>query len=239
MDERNLLIKNIIKYLKDVYDGEKIEGLSQSFFISNKELDKILREYYIFFKNEKELFSYVRFNYDLIKGLSFLDDGKNYKYYKDLSIENTVSYSKEQHNSYSHRIHSHLIETFEVKLGLKKKKERKHITIKIKRIGDLLKQLNLKLDFLREDCTEKDFIAVLTGTSEKEIHLNISNRDFYYLLTKIKEYFFNFSITAVAKTNKIYSKTGKLLGEKNLRNSKVDFPSLKNEIDKILINFQK
>jgi len=33
------LIKEIIKYLKDVYDGEKIEGLSQSFFISNKEED--------------------------------------------------------------------------------------------------------------------------------------------------------------------------------------------------------
>tara|TARA_Y100000991_G_scaffold172044_1_gene133827 strand:+ start:2897 stop:3028 length:132 start_codon:yes stop_codon:yes gene_type:complete len=31
MNESSLLIKNIIKYLKDVYDGEKIEGLSQSF----------------------------------------------------------------------------------------------------------------------------------------------------------------------------------------------------------------
>ena len=52
MNESSLLIKNIIKYLKDVYDGEKIEGLSQSFFISNKELDKTLSEYFIFFKNE-------------------------------------------------------------------------------------------------------------------------------------------------------------------------------------------
>ena len=43
MNESSLLIKNIIKYLKDVYDVEKIEGLSQSFFISNKELDFIER----------------------------------------------------------------------------------------------------------------------------------------------------------------------------------------------------
>jgi len=50
MNESGLLIKNIIKYLKDVYDGEKIEGLSQSFFISNKELDKTLSEYFVFFK---------------------------------------------------------------------------------------------------------------------------------------------------------------------------------------------
>tara|TARA_B100000401_G_C52216762_1_gene444044 strand:+ start:201 stop:320 length:120 start_codon:yes stop_codon:yes gene_type:complete len=38
MNENSLLIQ----YLKVVYDGEKIEGLNQSFFISNKELDKIL-----------------------------------------------------------------------------------------------------------------------------------------------------------------------------------------------------
>ena len=30
MNESGLLIKNIIKYLKDVYDGEKIKGLSQN-----------------------------------------------------------------------------------------------------------------------------------------------------------------------------------------------------------------
>ena len=29
MNESSLLIKDIIKYLKDVYDGEKIERLSQ------------------------------------------------------------------------------------------------------------------------------------------------------------------------------------------------------------------
>ncbi len=44
MNESSLLIKNIIKYLNDVYDGEKIKGFNQSFFISNKELDKILSE---------------------------------------------------------------------------------------------------------------------------------------------------------------------------------------------------
>jgi hypothetical protein len=114
MNNNQSLIKNIIKYLTDVFNEEKIERKSQSFFISNKELDKILNEYFILFKNEKELLSDVRYNYDLIKGLSFLDDGKVYKFYKDLSIENYVPYSKKQHNSYSHRIHSHLIKAFEV-----------------------------------------------------------------------------------------------------------------------------
>ncbi len=117
MNESSLLIKEIIKYLKDVYDGEKIEGLSQSFFISNKELDKILSEYFVFFKNENELLNDVRYNYNLIKDLSFPYQEGDFFYTKDLSIKNNVYYSKEQHNSYSFRIHSHLIKVFEKKLN--------------------------------------------------------------------------------------------------------------------------
>ena len=117
MNNNQGLIKNIIKYLKDVYDGEKIEGLSQSFFISNKELDKMLSEYFVFFKNENELLNDVRYNYNLIKDMSFPYQEGDYIYVRDLSIENIVYYSKEQHNSYSHRIHSHLIKVFEEKLN--------------------------------------------------------------------------------------------------------------------------
>ena len=238
MNNKQGTVKNLIKYLTEVSNGEKIEGLSQSFFISNKELDKILSEYFIFFKNEKELLSDVRYNYKLIKGLSFLDDENNYTYAKDLSIENTVYYFKEQHNSYSHRIHSHLIEAFEGKLGLKNQNKPKRITVKDKRVHSLITQLNLKIEFLREDCSPEDFIAVLKGASEKEIHLNIDNRSFHYLLTKIKEYFFNYSITAVAKTNKINSQRGTLLKASNLINAKVDYPLLKDSIDEVLKNFK-
>jgi hypothetical protein len=238
MNESSLLIKDIIKYLKDVYDGEKIEGLSQRFFISNKELDNILSEYFIFFKNENELLNDVRYNYNLIKDMSFPYQEGDYIYVRDLSIENIVYYSKEQHNSYSHRIHSHLIEAFEEKLGFKKERNTKHITIRNRRILPLLTQLNLKVEFLREDCSPEDFITVLTLASEKEIHLNIDNRNFHYLLTKIKDYFFNFTITAVGKTNKIHSKRGTLLKENNLINAKGDYPSLKDSIDEVFKNFK-
>ena len=238
MNESSLLIKNIIKYLKDVYDGEKIEGLSQSFFISNKELDKILSEYFVFFKNENELLNDVRYNYNLIKDLSFPYVEGDFIYVNDLSIENNVYYSKEQHNSYSLRIHSNLIKVFEEKLGFKKDINTKYITIKNKRILQLLTQLNLKIEFLREDFSPEDFIAILTLTSEKEIHLNIDNRNFHYLLTKIREYFFNFTITAVAKTNKIYSKRGTLLKANNLINAKSYYPSLKDSIDEVFNNLK-
>tara|TARA_B100001121_G_scaffold255115_1_gene232528 strand:- start:10 stop:429 length:420 start_codon:yes stop_codon:yes gene_type:complete len=120
MNESSLLIKNIIKYLKDVYDGEKIERLSQSFFISNKELDKILSEYFVFFKNENELLNDVRYNYNLIKDLSFPYQEGDFFYVKDLSIDNNVYYSKEQHNSYSYCIHPHLIKVFEKNWDSKK-----------------------------------------------------------------------------------------------------------------------
>ena len=238
MNESSLLIKNIIKYLKDVYDGEKIKGLRQSFFISNKELDKILSEYFVFFKNENELLNDVRYNYNLIKDLSFPYVDGDFIYVNDLSIENKVYYSKEQHNSYSFRIHSHLIKVFEEKLGFKKDINTKYITIKNKRILQLLTQLNLKIEFLREDFSPEDFIAILTLTSEKEIHLNIDNRNFHYLLTKIREYFFNFTITAVAKTNKIYSKRGTLLKANNLINAKSYYPSLKESIDEVFNNLK-
>lgn len=238
MNESSLLIKEIIKYLKDVYDGEKIEGLSQSFFISNKELDKILSEYFVFFKNENELLNDVRYNYNLIKDLSFPYVEGDFIYVNDLSIENNVYYSKEQHNSYSLRIHSHLIKVFEEKLGFKKDINTKYITIKNKRILQLLTQLNLKIEFLREDFSPEDFIAILTLKSEKEIHLNIDNRNFHYLLTKIREYFFNFTITAVAKTNKIYSKRGTLLKANNLINAKSYYPSLKDSIDEVFNNLK-
>ena len=237
MNKNQGLIKEVIKYLTDVFNEEKIERKSQSFFISNKELDKILNEYFVFFRNKKELLSDVQYNYNLIKNMSFPYEKEDVMYARDLSIENNVSHTQKEHNRYSHRIHSHLIKAFGEKLGVKKAKEKKRITLKSKKVYGLVEILNLKLDFLKNDSLPKHFIDVLIGKSEQEIHLNIDNRNFHYILTKIKEYFFNFTITAVAKTNKIYSERGNVLGAKNLRNSKVDNPSLKNEIDKIVTNF--
>ena len=117
-------------------------------------------------------------------------------------------------------------------------KEKKRITVKEREIIDIVKRLNLKVDFLKEGCSSRDFIDVLTGASEKDIYLNIDNGNFHYLLTKIKEYFFNFTITAVGKTNKIHSKGGTLLKANNLINAKGDYPSLKDDIDGVFKNFK-
>ena len=112
-------------------------------------------------------------------------------------------------------------------------KEKKRITVINRKTVDIVKRLNLEVEFLRDDCTPEDFIDVLKGASEKDIYLNIDNRNFHYLLTKIKDYFYNFSITAVAKTNKIHSKNGTLFTVNNLINAKVDYPLLKDRIDSV------
>ena len=231
-------IKDLIMFLDDVNRGKQIERKDSDFFKLTKDLDDVFDKYYISFKNNGELREQVAYNYNLIKNMSFPDSKGDYIYVKDLSNHSKPNYSKEQYNSYALFVHSYLMRKFEDKLGLKKEKTTKHITIKNKSILPLLTQLNLKIEFLREDSSPEYFIAVLTRKSEKEIHLNIDNRNFHYLLTKIQEYFFNYSITAVAKTNKIYSKRETLLKANNLINAKSDYPSLKDDIDGVFKNFK-
>jgi hypothetical protein len=238
MNDSSIVIKEIISFLTDVFRGKEIERQEPDFFKKTDELNELLEKYYITFINNNELKEQVAYNYNLIKDMSFSDSKGDHIYVKDLSNHSKPNYSNGQYNSYALFVHSYLMGSFEEKLGLKKEKITKHITIKNKRILPLLTQLNLKIEFLREDSSPEDFIAVLTRKSEKEIHLNISNRDFHYLLTKIKEYFFNFSITAVAKTNKIRSKGGTLLKANNLINAKGDYPSLKDDIDEVFKNFK-
>ena len=240
VDKSNLMansyttIKDLIRFLDDVNRGKQIKRKESDFFKLTKDLDDVLDKYYISFKNNKGLREEVAYNYNLIKDMSFPESKEVFFNVKDLSNYSKPNYSNEQYNSYALFVHSYLVRVFEKNLRLNKEIVSKRITVKGKKIYEIIKRVNLEIEFLRDDITATDFINVLLGKSDKEIHLNISNRDFHYLLTKIGENFFNFSFTAVAKTNKIYSKNGKLITPNNLNNSKCDFPNLKNEID---VNF--
>ena len=238
MNKGALKIKNIIDYLIQVSNNETIKEKKQNFFLSIPQLDNILREYFVYFENKDLLNQALHYNYNLIKDLSFSKEGKRFLMVKDLSVTNTVHYTNKEHNSYSNYIHSHLINFFEDKLEIKKVKEKRRITIKNKKVYNLVEQLNLKIELLRVDCTSKDFIDVLIGKSEKNIHLNIDNRSFYYLLSKLSDYFFNLSKTAVAEVNKIYSLRGTLISVKNLLNAKAFYPKHKDAIDNILKKFE-
>jgi hypothetical protein len=234
MENSYTTIKNLISFLYDVFTAKKIKSKESDFFKLTDDLDDMLHKYYISFKNNSELIEQIAYNYNLIKDMSFPDLKGDHIYVKDLSNHSKPNYSNEQYNSYALFVHSYLVRVFEKNLRLNKEIVSKRITVKGKKIYEIIKRVNLEIEFLRDDIAATDFINVLLGKSDKEIHLNISNRDFHYLLTKIGEYFFNFSFTAVAKTNKIYSKNGKLITPNNLNNSKCDFPNLKDEID---VNF--
>ena len=122
--------------------------------------------------------------------------------------------------------------------AVKKVKGNNKITIRDKKVYELVKELNLKIDFLRDDILAEDFVSVLIRQSDKNIHLNIDNGSFHYLLTKLKGYFYNFSMTSVANTNKLYSSKGSILKVKNLNNSKSNNPKHKDAIDEVFKNFQ-
>jgi hypothetical protein len=238
MNDKARLIKDIIEYLTNVFNDQKIGAISQYFFKSIDQLNEILNAYFVRFKNKDELNKAVKFNLEELKKLSFQRGENNIEIVRDEDIDNTPDHSIEWHNDYSHIIHSHLIKVFEERIGVKKAEVKKRITFTKNKVYEVVKALNLKIDFLKDDCLPKEFVDVLTGKLDMNIHLNIDNRSFHYILTKLKEYFLSFSITSVANTNKIYSSKGTLLKVKNLNNSKSNNPKHKDAIDEVFKNFQ-
>ncbi|MBT4825607.1 MAG: hypothetical protein HON74_02695 [Flavobacteriaceae bacterium] len=257
MEGQNSRIDELIKYLFRVSNGveltqeSKIEKekfgeytkedvlvRSQDFFIMPKELDTLIEEWLVGFTNQDQLNKTLKFKLKELKKISFSKGKEPFFLVKSLSSHSNLILSKKSHNNYSHLIHSHLINVFEERIGVNKIKEKNKITIRDKKIYNLVKILNLKIDFLRDDILPNDFILVLIRQSDKNIHLNIDNGSFHYLLTKLKGYFYNFSITSVARTNKIYSSKGTLLIAKSLGNSKSDNPKLKVEIDRFFKKFE-
>ena len=250
-------IDEIIKYLTRVFNGVELTleskkkkekygeyikkdeiVRSQDFFILTKELDNVLEEWFVGFENKDVLNKALKFKLGEIMKLSFPKGKESFYIIKDLSNHNNLILSKDTHNNYSHLIHSHLIKVFEERIGIKKVKENKRITIRDKKVYDLVKALNLKIDFLREDSLSKYFVDILIGKSDKNICLNIDNGSFHYILTRLKSFFYNLSITSVANTNKIYSSKGSILKVKNLNNSKSHDPKHKDAIDEVFKNFQ-
>ena len=91
---------------------------SQEFFISTKDIDKILEVWFGGFKNEEELKKTLKFKLGEIKKLTFQKGENDFHIVKDRFIENTTNHSIEWHNNYSYVIHSHLIRVFEERLNI-------------------------------------------------------------------------------------------------------------------------
>ena len=128
-------IEELIKYLTRVFNGVELTSeskrekekygnyteedhivRSQDFFILAKDLDNILDEWFVGFKNEEELNKTLKFKLGELKKLSFSKGKKDFFLVKSLSSRSNLILSNKSHNNYSHLIHSHLIQVFEEKL---------------------------------------------------------------------------------------------------------------------------
>lgn len=128
-------IEELIKYLTRVFNGVELTSeskrekekygnyteedhivRSQDFFILAKDLDNILDEWFVGFKNEEELNKTLKFKLGELKKLSFSKGKKDFFLVKSLSSHSNLILSNKSHNNYSHLIHSHLIQVFEEKL---------------------------------------------------------------------------------------------------------------------------
>ena len=84
----------------------------------------------------------------------------------------------------------------------------------------------------------EDFINASVNNRKQTFYLNIGNRDFHYIITVLKPYFFNFEYQKFVSSNEIYSKRGTQLTVKNLQNSKAEYPREKELIDEIVKKFK-
>jgi len=223
-DDENKALARKLKMLKKLSFGKYSAGFN---LYKNLDRDFILNLSKL--KNSKDS-SIGKTN----GGYIIIKDGKDPKH-NSSKKKLKLNLSEQEHLQYASSIHKHLVKSFEDKLGIKPRINKNKITVKDKRVYNLLKELNLKIDFLKEGCSHEDFINVITGKSKKNIYINIPNTTLHYILKELKKYFYNYSITAVANTNKIYSSRGTKLSNKNILNSSPDFPLQKDVIDKVFL----
>lgn len=117
MENSSTAIKNLIRFLDDVFTAKKIKRKEPGFFKLTKDLDDMLHKYYISFTNNTELREQVAYNYSLIKDMSFPDSKESYIYVKDLSNHSKPNYSNGQYKSYALFVHSYLMRKFGEKLN--------------------------------------------------------------------------------------------------------------------------
>tara|TARA_B110000285_G_scaffold130566_2_gene146684 strand:+ start:263 stop:973 length:711 start_codon:yes stop_codon:yes gene_type:complete len=231
MPEELEKIKNIIKYLNRVSKSEEIGLMDQDFFLTTEELKRLIDNYYLGFNNQKELNEELRFRYNSITELKF-KEGDFFRI-RDLTNNKKVRYNNEEHQAYAFNVWRFLINEFETKLNLKVK-EKQSLSIKNKRVFKLFELIDSEIEIFSSG---EDFINATVNNRNQTFHLNIDNRKFYYIITVLKPYFYNFEYQKFVLANQIYTKRGGRLRVKNFHNAKVDHPSKRELIDEIVNNF--
>lgn len=225
-------LKELIEDLKLKYGHLKNLSFEKGDFLRVKDLSNNVRVKYSQKEHQAYAFKVHKFFInELEKKLNTINK---------LSIKDKREGIEKELNTINERINKLSIKNKQV--GIKKmlntetKKQKNKLSIKDKQVYDLFKRINLILDIFKNG---EEFIDSSVKEKNLEFYLNINNRSFYYILTKLKEYFYNFELQKFVTANKIYTLRGTILTKKNLHNSKSEYPRNKELIDKILINFKK
>ena len=226
-------IKTIVKYLNRVSKSEEIGLMDQDFFLTRDELNKLINNYYLGFDNQRELNEELIFRHKSIVDLEFEEGG--FSRIKDLSNNSKVNYSQQEHQAYAFMVWKILINEFEKKLNLKVK-DKPHLGIKNKEVHELFKLIDAELGIFSSG---ENFIEASVYQRKEDFYLNITNREFHYILTLLKPYFNNFEYSKFVISNNIFSKNGTQLTKENLHNSKSYTTNNAALIDEIINNFKK
>ena len=226
-------IKTIVKYLNRVSKSEEIGLMDQDFFLTKDELNKLINNYYLGFDNQRELNEELRFRHKSIVDLEFEEGG--FSRIKDLSNNSKVNYSQQEHQAYAFMVRKILINEFEKKLNLKVK-DKPNLGIKNKEVHELFKLIDAELEIFSSG---ENFIDASVYQRKEDFYLNITNREFHYILTVLKPYFNSFEYSKFVISNNIFSKNGTQLTKENLYNSKSNAPNNAALIDEIINNFKK
>ena len=70
MNKHSQQIKDIIEYLVKVYNNEDVGRISQNFFKSIPDLDKLLNNYFLQFENNDEQNKAIAHNLEILNNLS-------------------------------------------------------------------------------------------------------------------------------------------------------------------------
>ena len=116
MNKHSQQIKDIIEYLVKVYNNEDVGRISQNFFKSIPDLDKLLNNYFLQFENNDEQNKAIAHNLEILNNLSFSKNEEGYRLFKDESRESNLNLSKDEHLKYASSIYYHLKNSFINKL---------------------------------------------------------------------------------------------------------------------------
>jgi len=239
MSKESKKIKTILKYLNRVSKSEEMGLMDQDFFLTTEELKGLIDNYYLGFDNQKELNDGLRFKLNSISELKFKEG--EFSRVRDLSNNARVKYTTEEHQAYAFTVWHFLINEFETKLKLKKKKNKKApIKINNVEVHNLFKLIDNEFKIFSSG---EDFINAIAEERKQDFHLNIDNRTFRYIISVLEPYFDNWEHKKFIKSNNIYSngrysKVNTLITSKNYYRSECQDPEVMKSVDKIVKKFK-